>query len=178
MLMALATCRCGQALEMPSQAVEHITCPRCSAKVRLVRKRREADPAAAGDGFLRFPCPCGRRLKVSAIDRPTHGKCPDCERVVPVPTGSSGSSSKADSPTEELATADVAMLEAWTKGHLTRGNGNGKGNGTSPSSTAEMALKAPGTRAEAGFRVCPRCGKPLHLNADTCRACGTSVPKR
>ncbi len=66
------------------------------------------------------------------------------------------------------------MLEAWTKSHLARGNGNDR----TPKSTAEMAQAAPGRRAEAGFRVCPRCGKPIHLNADTCRGCGTAVPKR
>jgi len=164
---------------MPPEGVEHVTCPRCSAKVRLIRKR-PGDPGASsaspGDGFIRFSCPCGRRLKVSAIDRPTHGKCPDCDRIVPVPLGGSPSSSKAESPTEELASADVAMLEAWTKGHIARGNGNGKGK--SPNSTAEMALNSPARKAEAGFRVCPRCRKPIHLNADTCRACGIPVPKR
>ena len=180
--MAGATCRCGQPLEIPPGGVEHVTCPRCSAKVRLIRKRRPGDASssssgiAPGDDFIRFHCPCGRRLKVSAIDRPSHGKCPDCGRVVPVPAGGSG----GESPTEELAAVDVAMLEAWTKSHLVRGKGKGKGNGNGegPKSTAEMAQSAPGRRAEAGFRVCPRCGKPIHLNADTCRGCGTPVPKR
>jgi DNA-directed RNA polymerase subunit RPC12/RpoP len=181
--MALATCRCGQALEIPPQGSEHITCPRCSAKVRIIRKRRDGDPSASSsaaghDGFLRFSCPCGRRLKVSAIERPSHGKCPDCGTIVPVPAGAGSSPSKSDSPTEELASADVAMLEAWTKGHLARGNGQGQGQGNGPTSTAEMPLSPLGRRAEAGFRVCPRCGKPIHLNADTCRACGTAVPKR
>ena len=169
---------------MPPEGVEHVTCPRCSARVRLVRKRRAGDPgassAATSDNFLRFPCPCGRRLKVSAIDRPSHGKCPDCGRVVPVPEGiaPTSSSSKSESPTEELAAADLAMLEAWTKSHLARGNGNGTSKNNGPNSTAEMALDSPARKAEAGFRVCPRCGKPIHLNADTCRGCGTLVPKR
>jgi predicted RNA-binding Zn-ribbon protein involved in translation (DUF1610 family) len=180
--MARATCRCGQTLEIPREGVEHVTCPRCSAKVRLIRKRRGGDASAsgieAGDEFIRFNCPCGRRLKVSALDRPSHGKCPDCGQVVPVPTG--GGLGGVESPTEELEAADVAMLEAWTESHLARGNGNGKakGNGERPISTADMPMDAPGRRAEAGFRVCPRCGKPIHLNADTCRGCGTAVPKR
>jgi predicted RNA-binding Zn-ribbon protein involved in translation (DUF1610 family) len=179
--MAGPTCRCGQPLEIPPEGVEHVTCPRCSAKVRLIRKRpggasSSSSGIATGDDFIRFHCPCGRRLKVSAIDRPSHGKCPDCGRVVPVPTGAGSGGSDAESPTEELASADVAMLEAWTESHLARGGGNGKGNG--PKSTADMPMDAPGRRAEAGFRVCPRCGKPIHLNADTCRGCGTPVPKR
>jgi hypothetical protein len=181
--MPLATCRCGQPLEMPPAGVEHVTCPRCAAKVRLIRKRRGADPGAsaapASDEFIRFSCPCGRRLKVSAIERPAHGKCPDCGRIVPVPADASpspSSSSRAESPTEELAAADLAMLEAWSRGHLARGQG--AGNGDRPTSTVEIPLNSPTRRAEAGFRVCPRCGKPIHLNADTCRACGTPVPKK
>jgi hypothetical protein len=162
---------------MPPEGVDHTTCPRCSARVRIIRKRRGSDPTAVGDGFLRFSCPCGRRLKVSAIDRPTHGKCPDCGRVVPVPVGGGPTpSSNAESPTEDMAAADLAMLDAWAKGH--RAGPNSTSNGANPISTAEMPFNTPGRRAEAGFRVCPRCGKPLHLNADTCRACGTSVPKR
>jgi hypothetical protein len=176
--MARANCRCGEPLEIPPDGVEHVTCPRCGAKVRLLRKRRPGDAGASavgsGDDFIRFNCPCGRRLKVSAIDRPAHGKCPDCGRVVPVPADAGSGGSGAESPTQELAVADQAMLEAWTKSHLARGNGTVEG----PKSTAEMPQNAPGRRAEAGFRVCPRCGKPIHLNADTCRGCGTVVPKR
>ncbi len=178
--MAQAKCRCGQALEMPPAGVEHVVCPRCSAKVRLIRKRRPgSDQGPPDDGFLRFSCPCGRRLKVSSIERPTHGKCPDCGRIVPVPPGM-GSSTVAESPTEEITSADAAVLEAWVQGHLAKGKGakNGKGNGRSPNSTAEMTLKSTPGRAEAGFRVCPNCGKPIHLNAEVCRGCGTAVPKR
>ncbi len=159
---------------MPPAGVEHVICPRCSAKVRLIRKRRDGGSAPTDDGFLRFPCPCGRRLKVSSIDRPTHGKCPDCGRVVPVPE-SPGSSSHAESPTEEIEAADAAILESWVQGHLSRGKGR---NGPGPNSTAEMTLKSTPGRAEAGFRVCPQCGKPIHLNAEVCRGCGTAVPKR
>jgi hypothetical protein len=175
--MAVAKCRCGESLPMPAEGVEHVICPRCSAKVRLIRKRRGADQGPPDDGFLRFPCPCGRRLKVSAIDRPSHGKCPDCDRVVPVPD-SPGSSSNAESATEEIASADAAILEAWVQSHLNPGKGNGDSNGRSPKSTAEMTQRSTPGRTEAGFRVCPKCGKPIHLNAEICRGCGTAVPKR
>lgn len=172
-----ATCRCGQRLEIPAGGAEHVFCPRCSAKVRLVRKRRSPGASssgiAAGDDFIRFHCPCGRRLKVSAIDRPSHGKCPDCGRVVPVPSGGMAGAG-SESPTEELEAADLAMLEAWTKSHLARGNGVGEGR----MGTVEMTSNAQGQKAEAGFRVCPRCSKPIHLTADTCRSCGTPVPRR
>ena len=36
----------------------------------------------------------------------------------------------------------------------------------------------PVLKMEAGLRVCPRCGKPLHISATVCRACGEPVPKR
>ena len=165
--MARPKCRCGQELEIPSTGAEHVTCPRCSARVRLIRK--PASGAEVGDGFIRFSCPCGRRLKVSAIDRPTHGKCPDCDRVVPVPVGAGlpSASSLAESPTEELSTTDRATLEAWTKSHI------------GPKSTGEMPSEtAPRRGGEAGLRVCPQCGKPIHLGADACRTCGVSVPRR
>ena len=31
---------------------------------------------------------------------------------------------------------------------------------------------------EENLRVCPKCGRPVHLGADACRACGTVVPRR
>jgi hypothetical protein len=91
-----------------------------------------------------------------------------------------GSSSHAESPTDEMESADAAVLEAWVEGHLgkKKGGPNGKSNGQGPNSTAEMTLKSTPGRAEAGFRVCPQCGKPIHLNAEICRGCGTAVPKR
>jgi predicted amidophosphoribosyltransferase len=33
-------------------------------------------------------------------------------------------------------------------------------------------------KTEAGLRVCPRCGKPVHLSSIVCRDCGAHVPKR
>ena len=175
--MTRANCRCGQELEIPAEGGEHVTCPRCDARVRIIRKSKSAaspsastagEPGEYGDGFLRFSCPCGRRLKVPAADRPSHGKCPDCGSVVPVPAGAgmSSASAIAETPTQEMAAADVAMLDAWSKGHV------------GPKSTAEMLSTRPARGGEAGLRVCPRCGKPIHLGADACRDCGIPVPKR
>ncbi|WP_435008600.1 hypothetical protein P12x_005808 [Tundrisphaera lichenicola] len=175
--MARATCRCGQPLEMPLGGADHVVCPRCEARVRIIRKGRNADPATLtpmgdGDGFIRFSCPCGRRLKVGASRPPTHGKCPDCATIVPVPTSPSRGrpASPIETPTQEMSAADHAMLDDWAKGHASRGNG--------PKSTAEMPQNSPARRAEAGLRVCPKCGKPVHLGAEGCRACGIAVPKR
>ena len=37
---------------------------------------------------------------------------------------------------------------------------------------------SPAMKMEAGLRVCPRCGKPLHMSATVCRSCGEPVAKR
>jgi predicted RNA-binding Zn-ribbon protein involved in translation (DUF1610 family) len=154
--MPKATCRCGHTLSVPVGGPERIVCPKCSAKIRVRR---------AGDGYVRFSCPCGQRLKVRAVEGeglPQAGKCPECGRVVPVPSSSSNPNLPSTHPearTAELDEADVAMLETWSRGHLSR-------------------TAAPSMKAEAGLRVCPRCGRPVHLGATTCRECGTHVPRR
>ncbi len=171
--MGAAVCRCGQALEVPSADVGYVVCPKCSSKVRIIRKARAGPVASAeGDGYVRFSCPCGRKLKVSLADRPSHGKCPDCGKVVPVPAQAYAAALSAQSeiPTQEIPAAGAAALDAWTKGHLARAK--------TTQSTAEMPSEPQNRRAEAGLRVCPNCGKPIHLGADTCRGCGTVVPKR
>jgi predicted RNA-binding Zn-ribbon protein involved in translation (DUF1610 family) len=171
--MPRATCRCGQELNLPDEATDRVVCPRCGSKVKLrLSSGNTTRPAGGGasgrseDGFLRFLCPCGRRLKVSASNPPSHGKCPDCDRIVPVPAQSmipvaSLNAQDPEYPTEELSTAEVADLQRWSASHLDR----------------DTPLRVP-TRVEAGLRVCPKCGKPVHLGADTCRTCGVSVPKR
>ncbi len=166
--MGQAICRCGQPLEVPPGEVSHLVCPTCAAKVRIVRKPRSdngatgGNPASSGDGFVRFFCPCGRKLKVSLLERPSHGKCPGCGQVVPVPTDAAAYVS-AESPTEEMPVADQTRLDAWTQKHL---------GGKTPTGAT------PPHRLEAGLRVCPQCGKPIHMGAEVCRTCGTAVPKR
>jgi hypothetical protein len=156
-----ATCRCGHILDVPEEGSDRVVCPKCAAKIRV---RRVAPGAPGVDGYIRFSCPCGRRLKVKVEDGtyPPAGKCPDCSRIVPVP--SSGShpvlpSTHPEAQTAELDAADVATLEAWARGHL-----------------AKSAV--PAVKAEAGLRVCPGCGRPVHLSAVACRECGAHVPKR
>ena len=141
------------------------------------------------DGFIRFACPCGRRLKVKAEGTPTAGKCPDCGRTVPIP----GSSSKSnvslptthhDAPTEELSATDVAMLEQWSLARLNR-----QAEAVAAPAAAPPPVPAPSpssspsprpstAKAEAGLRVCPRCGRPVHMGSVACRECGAHVPKR
>jgi hypothetical protein len=139
--------------------------------------RRGGLREAASDGFFRFFCPCGRRLKVNAAERPTHGKCPDCGRIVPVPDQSAPPNQRPpghpESPTEDLAAVDAAMLDEWSRKH--------QGDAGSPppaASSTTLQTTKPTGRIEAGLRMCPKCGKPVHLGAVLCRSCGSPVPKR
>lgn len=166
--MSRATCRCGQVLKVPDDGSDRLVCSNCGAKIRVRRDRPKANNAA-DDGFVRFGCPCGRRLKVPIIGGPTHGKCPDCGRVIPVPmsNGVAQGTPRADMhlndperQTEELTTVQLGQLQEWTQAHTARG------------------AAASGKASEAGMRVCPKCGRPIHLGAEVCRGCGTVVPKK
>ena len=173
--MPHATCRCGQVLAVPASDVgERIVCPRCGARVRL-RVR------APGDGFLRFLCPCGQRLKVNAEHPPSHGQCPECGRVVPVPKDqvSKKPMGHPETPTTELSLSDRTVLEEWGRQHSARTANNHAGTEPTPPIAAPAVSNVPTpARAEAGLRICPKCRKPIHLGAETCRSCGTPVPKR
>ena len=217
--MPRATCRCGQRLSFPANGPDRVICPRCQARIR-VRPRDLAAEAAAemSDGFIRFPCPCGRRLKVRETNpRQTSGRCPDCGRLVPVPAVSIPRSSPGDpeSPTVDMDQADIDELARWAASYQKVAP---RAPSQPPPSTApavtdvtaapalaeaqamaatetfnppiaimpdgpqpEPTVVTPGNsrvKIEAGLRVCPRCGRPIHLGADTCRQCGAHVPRR
>jgi hypothetical protein len=175
-------------------------CPKCGARIRL---RRPVPKDETGDGFLRFLCTCGRRLKVPVVGRPVAGKCPDCGRVVPVPTSAQAFSnttsaknaglSNSEARTEELDDYDLAQLERWAARYPADPS---RPDGPFSTTTGFMAV-APGSnlaadvglltpdipspsvvKFEAGLRVCPRCKKPVHLGAANCRECGTPVPRQ
>jgi len=197
--MSRVSCRCGEKLRVLPDSPERIECPKCGARIRL---RRPAPRGPDGDGYVRFLCPCGRRLKVSAADRPVAGRCPDCGRVVPVPTNAQSTidsklstrSGQADSDarTADLDANDLAQLEQWaarfpselshraepglSSTALTTATPDDSPDepiefGSPPRPTSSVA------KFEAGLRVCPRCKKPVHLGAMTCRDCGTPVPR-
>jgi len=180
--MPRATCRCGQSLNIPEEKDARVVCPKCGARVKVRQRESFAPtatpPPAPSDGFIRFFCPCGRRLKVDAVRPPSHGKCPDCGRVVPVPDqGGSPPAGNPETPTEELSSSDLASLDRWSRGHLSRAS-----DAAGDAATTDVVTQPPpapvSDRAEVGLRVCPTCGKPVHLGAETCRDCGTPVPRR
>jgi hypothetical protein len=188
-------------MEVTRGGPERIDCPRCGARIRLRPRARPAsfgDLAESTDGFIRFRCPCGRRLKVRAAGRPEAGKCPDCGRVVPVPesawSGAAAAGMRAapgddGARTEDMDIDDLARLGEWSARHMADSGGRhdqdsdtppvlpalpGGGQGAlSPSGHPQSLVKF-----EAGLRVCPRCGKPVHMSATTCRDCGVPVPRR
>ncbi len=167
--MPRATCRCGQILNVPEGESDRTVCPQCGARVRI---RRSGQETTTADGYLRFFCPCGRRLKVQADRPPSHGKCPDCGRVVPVPAQSSGKPGNPLARTDELTSSQREQLQRWEHEHRVRSD-NGPSTADLPGDQATAA-----NRAEAGLRVCPGCQRPVHLGADVCTHCGTPVPRR
>jgi len=190
--MPRATCRCGEVLNFPPDGPERIVCPKCAARIRVRRVGSSQGPGD-NDGYVRFSCPCGRRLKVRIEEGksiPESGKCPDCGRIVPVPATSTLPASSQTLPTshpeaitEELSDTDLAALEQWKQRH--QGARTRPAEPSPPAdadaSTATMPIppiQAPGGKVEAGLRVCPRCRKPVHLNSIVCRECGAHVPKR
>ncbi|APW61743.1 hypothetical protein [Paludisphaera borealis] len=199
--MARVTCRCGETIEVASGGPERIVCPRCQTRIRIRRPKDQTAAAAADDGYIRFPCPCGRRLKLRATSQVEAGKCPDCGRVVPIPesartagAGVGGSyGARADDPearTDELDKLDVARLDRWAARHGVSPDAAGRQAATkpprAPQPPTEVPIRTgdtppisppPAFKREAGLRVCPKCRKPLHMSATVCRSCGESTPK-
>jgi hypothetical protein len=197
--MPQVTCRCGERLSVRLDSPDRIECPKCGARIRL---RREAIPKWIGnadDGYLRFRCLCGRRLKVLADGWAAAGKCPDCGRVIPVPrttrltaelaTGKKGARRNPDARTEDMDSDDLARLERWAARHFSQSSRTDCGGTSTP---AFVPTPTPGTdltsaglprgvssvvKFEAGLRLCPRCQKPVHLGASICLGCGTVVPR-
>jgi DNA-directed RNA polymerase subunit M/transcription elongation factor TFIIS len=153
--MPRVSCRCGEVLKLEPNGPDRIVCPKCGAKIRVRRSPKLGDV----DGFIRFACPCGRRLKVRAADGATTGKCPDCGRIVPVPSASDSiGPMDPEAATQELSIEEIARLDQWAQ--------------------ERMAKAGSATKKEAGLRVCPKCGRPVHLSAIVCGECGAAVPKR
>jgi hypothetical protein len=192
--MPRVICRCGEKLKIPPESPEHMDCTRCGTRIRL---RRPKPKDLASDGFIRFLCPCGRRLKVPTHNQPKAGKCPDCGRVVPVPTSAAGvlkptaNKGDADARTEDFDADDLAELEKWSARHQAsaiQAEADPAGTGSAPvlsdtNDDGDLTLAPSATpqasmvKFETGLRTCPRCKKPLHLSADNCRECGMPVPR-
>lgn len=199
--MSRVTCRCGEVITLKTDArPERIACPKCGSRIRLRRRPNSPPAPAAGsdgesDGYIRFHCPCGRRLKVRARDQADAGKCPDCGRVVPIPDSarvSPGATTRArvdpDARTEDMDPNDMARLDEWITRHTGRTPGIPGGEDATPTgitaikvapaSPAASGLQPSMVKFEAGLRVCPRCGKPVHMSAVSCRECGAAVPRK
>ncbi|WP_240907435.1 hypothetical protein [Paludisphaera rhizosphaerae] len=182
---------------MGRDVLDRVVCPRCGVKIR-VRRSGNGAVTGEGDGLIRFHCPCGRRLKVRAQDRPEAGRCPDCGTVVPVPKPVLASVSTLSSPrtpsvgvrngafagpedarTEELDADDIARIQRWAARYGVYPEDEGKTSQVPPprSPSESGYTPPPALKVEAGLRICPKCGRPLHMSAVSCRACGAATPK-
>ena len=197
--MARVTCRCGEILEVSSGDPEQLSCLRCGAKIRVRRSlKNKRATAPSGDGFMRFYCPCGRRLKIRIEEQSEAGKCPNCGRIVPVPESARLATDKTSKQaqgqgqrgrplsgmrTVDMDAADFEHLEQWSRRHQAKASRQeDPKQGATPDVKMEVqdvrqmeatALEVPkALNVEAGLRVCTRCGTPLHLSATVCRSCG------
>ena len=199
--MPRVSCRCGEKIKVQPDSPDRIDCPKCGARIRLRRPPPKVS-GAGGDGYFRFLCPCGRRLKVPAVDRPVAGRCPDCGRVVPVPanvrsaTGlnpvQAPAAADSEARTEDLDANDLAQLDQWASRYRSQlSHPDGLGSTTTSLvpvaggvelvaqagvDSSEMSATSV-AKFEAGLRICPRCKKPIHLGAARCRECGNPVPR-
>lgn len=119
--MSKVKCRCGNdVIFEPAPGVDtvKVLCHRCGSRIRVhlnPAAKKSADSGNRDDGFVRFFCPCGRRLKVIAMDSmPSHGRCPDCGRTVPVPAQQAARSPDPhEAPTGELTTDEIKAVTEW-----------------------------------------------------------------
>jgi len=119
--MSRVKCRCGNyVLFEPAPGAESVKvlCHRCGSRIRVKVRQPESrhdETEKRQDGFIRFFCPCGRRLKViSQIPLPSHGRCPDCGRTVPVPPQRSLKvSNPLEVPTTEMSEEEARSFAAW-----------------------------------------------------------------
>ncbi len=170
--MSKAICRCGCTLPDPEGPDQRVTCPECGARVRIrIRNRGGSLPL---DQFIRFHCECGRRLKVRVDDGMTQGRCPDCGRVMAIPSDAQGRGGGLDEDTVDLTPEQMAGLKRWSQEQMERRHGP---NSDHTPVEAQTYHPPEADRAEVGMRFCPRCKKPVHLGADACQACGQSVPR-
>jgi hypothetical protein len=119
--MSKVKCRCGNEVlfePAPGADTVKVLCHRCGSRIRVRISSSEKQPLESpkkSDGFVRFFCPCGRRLKVIAkAAMPSHGRCPDCGRTVPVPAPeNTRMDDPAEMPTSELSPEEVAVMNGW-----------------------------------------------------------------
>jgi hypothetical protein len=81
-----------------------------------------------------------------------------------------------DDRTVDLSPDELAGLERWSQEHRDRRGFAPTQENLPPSRDEDRGPG--GQRDEVGLRVCPRCGKPVHLGAGNCRHCGAAVPRR
>jgi len=85
-------CSCGKRLKVPAAFVGKIArCPQCQKRLTIPGKRPAAPEAAPPQAqkpkeqFIRFVCPCGKRIKVPTKFAGKSGRCPRCQSQLKIP---------------------------------------------------------------------------------------------
>ncbi len=84
-----ATCSCGKVIKASRQyGGKMVRCPACKGVVLMPESIRPADPAPAGahDGYIRFTCTCGQKIKMPGRYAGRRGKCPGCGAAIRIPS--------------------------------------------------------------------------------------------
>ncbi len=87
-----ATCSCGQVVKASRQyGGQTVCCPACKGEVMMPEALPAERPstglsgAVGHDGYIRFACSCGKRIKVSVRQAGRRGRCPRCDARIRVP---------------------------------------------------------------------------------------------
>jgi hypothetical protein len=86
-----ATCSCGRTISTSRQySGKIVRCPDCKGRVLMpesIEPALQQGPKAFSrdDGFIRFACSCGKRIKMPARYAGRWGKCPQCDARVRIP---------------------------------------------------------------------------------------------
>ncbi len=87
-----ATCSCGRTITVSRQyAGKVVRCPACKGKITVPDNIEPTHPEARlsaladNDGYVRFACSCGKRIKMPGRYAGRLGKCPQCGAKVRIP---------------------------------------------------------------------------------------------
>ena len=175
--MPRATCRCGQSLERPRRRDRAGRLPELRGQGPGPPAGRE--PVGAGGDGGGGVHPVQLPVRPSAQGRAAAGAKPVARQVPRLRPGRPRPRDRARSPrraTPRRPTEELTDRRPRRARPLDRAATSTRGRPRPPAAPPLLPTSPAPYPTEAGLRVCPGCGKPVHLGADVCRECGTKVP--